>query len=301
MGKSNDLYARITAEMIEGLKKGYVPWVRPWSTCYYGNPQNAVSKRQYRGINFLLLNLFGFLKHYADPRWLTFKQALHLGGCVRKGEKGSQVVFWKQIPIKKDDDDEDDEKKTIPVAKTFTVFNVEQCDGLSLAPLEPYTHEPGAVNSNAEAILNIAEIEHGGDSAHYRPSRDLICLPNREAFADLDAYYSVGYHELVHWTGHENRLNRELGNSRFGNQAYAFEELIAEMGAAFLGGATGLPYEKMQHPQYIASWILLLENFHRAIFSASAQAQRAADFILERAGIVEEDVEVEQEEQAVAA
>ena len=301
MGKSSDLYARITAEMIEGLKKGYVPWVRPWSTGYYGNPQNAVSKRPYRGINVLLLNLFGYLKHYADPRWLTFKQALHLGGCVRKGEKGSQVVFWKQIPINKDEDDDQDEKKTIPVARTFTVFNVEQCDGLSLDPLEPYTHESGAVNPQAEAILSIAEIEHGGDSAHYRPSRDLICLPNREAFADLDTYYSVGYHELVHWVGHKSRLDRELGNSRFGNQAYAFEELIAEMGAAFLGGATGLPYEKMQHPQYIASWITLLENFHRAIFSASAQAQRAADYILERAGLMEEDVEVEQEEQAVAA
>ena len=284
--KKKSIYEEITERIIASLEAGVIPWARPWGSTRNGQHRNAVTDRPYSGINVILLNLRTAEKGYSDPSWLTFKNAVQLGGHVRKGEKGVGIVFWRfrSVIEDKDTDEPEDDRNVIPLARMFTVFNAEQCDGLELAPLEVTAGITDTENPEAEKILALADLRHGGNEAYYSKTADFIVMPNRESFDNLDFYYSTALHEIVHWSGHPSRLNREFG-VRFGDQAYAFEELIAEIGSAFLGSSTGIPFENMRHSEYVGSWLQIFCKDTRAIFTASAKAQAAADFILKKVNL----------------
>ena len=287
------IYEEITAKIITALEDGVNPWAKPWQMVHYGPFRNALTNRPYRGMNVLLLNLVALARGHVDPRWLTFRNVEQLGGHVRKGEKGASVVFWKFLPARdrggdaKPDalTDDDQERKLIPFARSYTVFNVEQCEGLTLPPLVEEAPDVDECNQLAEQILALPNLKHGSNKACYLQVPDMVLLPHRSSFEHGDFYYATGYHEICHWTGHPDRLNRVFG-IRFGDLGYAFEELVAEIGAAFLGAHTGIPFENMRHPEYIHYWLQILQGDSKAIFTAAAKAQYAADFVLGKAGIV---------------
>jgi antirestriction protein ArdC len=275
-----DLYQAVTNKIIAQIEAGTLPWEKPWadSATSFEWASNAVSGKEYRGINQWLLDA----KNYPSNKWLTFKQARDLGGNVRKGEKGEMIVFfkpWKVADVNAASGDV--VERTIPLLRSFHVFNVAQCDNLpeSIATTKRIDslqdHERIA---KADAMMARAEVIHGGDKAYYRMSADTITLPARDQFKSIEAYYSVALHELTHWTGHKTRLDREYGK-RFGDTAYAREELVAEMGAAYLCAAAGMQYQT-QHAAYVNAWLSVLENDKRAIIMAASAAQKAADFVL---------------------
>jgi antirestriction protein ArdC len=247
------------------------------------------SGRRYRGINVLLLNLQAMQCGYSVNRWLTFQQARALGASVRKGEHGTEVVLFKMLELGSGATDpaptaSSTGRKVIPLLRSFTVFNAAQIDDLppSLTPA-PATVRAWEACEAAEAILQSsgAAIAHGGARAFYSPGQDRIQLPERSAFATATGYYQVALHELTHWTGAEKRCNRPL-LGRQHMEAYAFEELVAEMGSAFLTDHCGLP-GVLQHASYIESWLTALRNDKRLIFSAASLAQKAADYLLPQA------------------
>lgn len=299
-GNKFDVYQMVTDKVIAALEKGVAPWSRPWVTLQSGEYRNAITGRHYRGMNVLLLNISSMVNGYTDPRWLTYNNAESKGGNVKKGEKGTQVIFWKFNTY--DDGTKSDgttRTKTIPFARAYTVFNVAQCENLNLPELEvKEVVEDTNTNEIVSQFMTLPDLIHGGNKACYSPSFDRITMPEKVNFNSADHYHSTFCHELIHWTGHNTRMDRDLKN-RFGTEAYAFEELVAEMGSAFLGSFASLPFEGMQHPEYIASWLKRLKDDKKAIFTASSHAQKAADFILEKAGyIVKEE---EKEEIAIAA
>ena len=277
-----DIYQSVTNQIIAALEAGTPPWVCPWQA---GSgdlaPANLSSGRPYRGINVLLLNLRAMSSGYTANRWMTFQQARGLGACVRKGEEGTPVVFFKMHEVGTGDAQVTVDRKVIPLLRSFTVFNAAQIDGLPEA-LQPAPQAAPIWNACdvAELILHAsqAQIRHGGARAFYAPSLDLIQLPERSAFANATAYYGTALHELTHWTGHPQRCNRLL-SSRAHIEAYAFEELVAEMGSAFLTNYCGLPGQ-LQHASYIDSWLQALRSDKRLIFTAASQAQKAADYLL---------------------
>lgn len=291
----HDLYQSVTDRIVAALETGAPPWVRPWSTITEAIPINAKARRPYRGINFALLSMEASAHGYPVSRWLTYRQALELGGQVRRGEHGTTVVFWqlRRVGVTAETFPDDGEApsladKVYPLLRAYTVFNVAQVDGLpasytetSLAAWEP--------EAKAEELLLMsgAEIRHGGAKAFYRPSTDEIQMPPRAAFASATGYYNTALHELTHWTGHDTRCNRQLVG-RFGDAAYAAEELIAEMGSAYLCAHCRLDGE-LRHAGYLASWLKVLRSDKRAIFTAAAQAQRAADYLLRLANPVGDD------------
>ncbi len=267
-----DIYQEITGQIIEALEQGTAPWVKPWSTA--GMPRNAVSGREYSGINTILLAM----SPYGSPLWLTYKQAKAAGGQVRKGEHGTTVVFFKPFNVA-DVNNPEAKEKSIPLLRSFTVFNAQQIEGLP----EKYTlaSKPQldnfADNEEAEMYLGKAVIEHGKSKACFIPSADVIFMPDKADFKSIADYYATGLHELTHWTGHRSRLARDF-NGRFGDAAYAFEELIAELGAAFLCGHCGIDGQ-LQHASYLQSWLKVLKADKRAIFTAAAAARRASEFV----------------------
>ena len=282
----SDQYQAITNQIIAALEAGTPPWICPWQ----GNdadmsPANLSTRRPYRGVNILLLNLQLMLRGYGTNRWMTFQQGRSLGANVRKGESGTSIVFFKMHELGTRGDPSpvmDRERRVVPLLRTFTVFNAMQFDGLPAAS-DGELSEPSCtwdVGGAADAILKEsgACICHGGARAFYVPGEDRIQLPAPAAFANATDYYATALHELTHWTGHPDRCNRPLGR-RHGIDAYAFEELVAEMGAAFLTNHCRLP-GRLQHDSYIASWLQALRNDKRLIFAAASQAQRAADFLL---------------------
>lgn len=280
-----DIYQEVTNTIIAELEQGAAPWVKPWKagSCSAGAmPYNAATGKRYRGVNIPLL--MAVAARYDAPAFVTFKQALELGGHVRKGERGTTVVFWKFLQVTKAGDtsapDVDAAPELVPMARAYTVFNIAQCDGLQLRTVEaPKPINAGARSAELElAIANTgAAIAHGGDSAFYRSATDSIQLPNFEQFRDASNYYATAFHELAHWSGHESRLARKLGN-RFGSDAYAAEELIAELTAAFLCAEHGVAGE-LRHAGYLASWLKVLRNDKRAIFTAASKAQQSADYL----------------------
>jgi len=287
----NDIYQTITDKIIAELEAGTVPWVRPWSGEADPFPRNALSQRPYRGINTVLLGMEAHCRGYATNQWLTFRQAHQLGAHVRKGERASTIIYYEARMMDKDgaenlaDGDEAD-KRFVPLLRVFSVFNLDQVDDL------PTTHQPVTpdfawhAGTTPDQIIDGsgAEIRHQGFKAFYSPPNDLIYLPGKGNFADAAAYYSTALHELCHWTGATTRLGRKLGR-RFGESAYAMEELIAELGAAFLSAHCRLD-GRLQHASYIASWLEVLNRDKRAVFVAAAQAQKAADYLLEHAGLL---------------
>ena len=287
-----DLYTRITEKIIAELETGTVPWIRPWSGGDDPIPRNALSQRPYRGINTVLLGMEAQLQGYGSNQWLTFRQARQLGGCVRKGEHAASVVWFEMKLLEKGQDDpladpDESRQRCIPLIKVFSVFNVDQIDGLPERYNMPEPKTPGwDACERAEQIIACsgADIRHQGFQAFYSPPNDLIYLPAKSAFKDSAGYYGTALHELCHWTGHTARLGRKLGR-RFGESAYAMEELIAEMGAAFLAAHCRLD-GTLRHASYIASWLEVLRRDKRAVFLAAAQAQKAADYLLEHAGLI---------------
>ena len=291
-----DIYQTITDKIITELEAGTVPWVRPWSGEADPFPRNALSQRPYRGINTVVLGMEAHCRGYASNQWLTFKQAQQLGGHVRKGERASTIIYYQAKMMEKDDsetmaDGDEAEKRFVPLLKLFSVFNVDQVEGLPESYLEmPVLEADWDASATAEQIMECsgAAIRHQGFKAFYSPTNDLIYLPGKTTFADAAAYYSTALHELCHWTGSSTRLGRKLGR-RFGESAYAMEELIAELGSAFLSAHCRLD-GKLQHASYISSWLEVLQRDKRAVFVAAAQAQKAADYLLEQAGLLAPEV-----------
>jgi antirestriction protein ArdC len=250
--------------------------VKPWKSGAKGGimPYNAVTGRQYRGINIPILWHARQTKEYPTAGWLTYKQALPLDAHVRKGEVGTTVVFTRQFTIK--ESKEDDEERRISMLKTYTVFNEAQIEGL---PRTPQTEVLEYTDEDALAFINAtqARINHGGDRAYYMPAMDLVWLPSPNDFESYEHYLATALHELAHWSGAKHRLDRQL-NNRFGTQAYAAEELVAELSAAFLCAHLNIE-GKLRHAEYIANWLELLREDPRAIFTAASKASQAADFL----------------------
>jgi antirestriction protein ArdC len=288
-------YEKITQEIIEALEDGVVAWQKPWKS---NMPQNAVSGKDYRGINPFILGIHG--AKYADHRWLTYKQATHLGGNVKKGEKGTTVTYWQFLPTI----GEDGKVSNIPLMKTYTVFNVEQCENLvklkSLESIKEVNPEknPSMVAEEIWAGFTSAPEVKNGSSACYRPSTDEIFMPKRELFNSNEDYYATLFHEGAHATGHESRLKRsEVTNpTRFGSHNYSKEELVAEFTSAFLMSHAGMEAPTRENTvAYLQSWIKALNDDKMLLVKAASQAQKAADYIL---GITfaEAEAEVEQKE-----
>jgi antirestriction protein ArdC len=298
-----DVYAEVTDRIIAELEAGTVPWVRPWNAVA-GNavPHNAATGRAYNGINVLLCWATQMHAGYTSNAWLTFKQAKDLGGHVRKGEKGTAIVFWKFNKRTERNEDGTDNVVTIPMARVYTVFNVEQCDGLKLPKretAEPETteHERHQMAEHVMAAAGVS-IRHGGDKAYYSPAGDYVQLPELATFKEAAGYYATALHELTHSTGHSSRLDRNL-TGRFGTESYAAEELVAELGASFMCAELGIQGD-LRHAGYIESWLRVLKQDKRAIFTASRLATQAADWLKDRAGMGEVQQPSEQEQREAA-
>jgi antirestriction protein ArdC len=278
------VYEVITARIVELLEQGTIPWRKPWSAVG-GEPRNLVSGKNYRGVNVFILSAMPF----ASPYWLTYRQAAERGGSVRKGSKGCPVVFWRWPT---DEDGAENGKgsepaqRRAPVLRYYTVFNAEQCDGIAVPAMEACPFEPiPECERIVRSMPKAPRIEHGGSQAFYRPSTDTVTLPPAQAFDSPALYYSTLFHELTHSSGHESRLARKgiTDAAMFGSHEYSREELIAEMGAAFLCGTAGIEVATLQDSTaYLASWIKVLKGDSRLVITAAAQAQKAADVILGR-------------------
>jgi antirestriction protein ArdC len=294
-----DLYQAVTDRIVAALEAGTKPWRKTWTG---GGLQLRASGQEYRGINQLLLTLTAAEAGYSSPFWLTFKQALELGGAVRKGERSTEIVFYKKLTVEDRDAPEGEErKKQIPLLRSYRVFNAEQCDGLPAR----FTPKPVAISSAnerdpiAEAALRSsgALIREGGGQAFYSPASDHVQMPPFEAFETTGGYLATLAHELTHWTGHRSRLHRDIGGTRFGSPNYAREELVAEIGAAFICARLAIAGEHIDnHAAYLASWLKVLREDKRAIFKAAALAQSAADLVLVNAGTGAAELEEEPEE-----
>jgi len=268
------IYEQITERIIALLAQGTVPWQKPWKV-NTGLPRNLVSKKPYRGINVFLLMAMS----YESPHWLTFRQAIQLGGNVKKGEKACPVVFWKRMET---EDKESGEPQKKPLLRLYHVFNAAQCEGLKDAPEEI----PMPVTKPAEIVAKMPQppvVKHGMAKAFYSPTDDCIGMPEPERFESEASYFAALFHELVHATGHETRLNRATLTEKagFGSNPYCKEELIAEMGAAFLCGQAEIAERTIDNSAaYLNGWLEQLRNDKTLIVQAAAQAQKAADFIL---------------------
>lgn len=282
-----DVYTRVTDTIIADLEQGVRPWMKPW------NAEHAAGRitkplrhsgQPYNGINILMLWSAAVTEGYSAPIWMTFRQAKELGAHIRKGEKGELVVYANTITRTEENSDGEETEHTIPFMKGYTVFNVDQIEGLPehyyqlaepvLDPVERIDH--------AEQFFAAtkAEINHGGNQAYYAIGQDRIQLPPFVSFRDAESYYATLAHETTHWTRHPSRLDRDFGRKRWGDEGYAQEELVAELGAAFLSADLGItPEIRDDHSAYIASWVKVLKEDKRAIFTAAAHAQRAVDFL----------------------
>lgn len=280
MKKRLDVYQEVTNKIIEELERGAAPWVKTWAGSPVSSlPRNAVSNRTYSGVNILLLWIESSIHGYINPSWLTFKQAKSLGGSIKKGEKGTHIVFFTRL----EKEDEKGNTVEIPMLKGFTVFNVEQCDGLpekyhGAKNVEPLTDDN---DSHMWEFLSStgAAYKFGGSRACYSPSLDIVTMPERAAFKSVNEFWATFCHELTHWTGSEKRLNRVFGK-RFGDDAYAMEELVAELGAAFACAVVGIENREVRHAGYIANWLKVLRADKKAIFTAASAASKACDFLV---------------------
>jgi antirestriction protein ArdC len=274
-----DIYTEVTNRIIAALEQGTPPWICPWRDGT-ALPSNLATGKPYRGINVLMLSIEEQMRSYTDSRWVTLRQANELGAKVRKGEHGAQVIFFKLKEVADETEADEEQKRVVPMLRSYTVFNTSQ---LAFLPEKFELRASPAIwqpLSEAEQLLHEtgAVIRHGGNRAFYSPSEDLIQLPPEAWFDEPDSYYAIALHELVHWTGHPLRLDRVLGR-RHGIEAYAYEELVAEMGAAFLCARVGIP-ARLEHASYIDSWLDALRRDKRLIFTAAGAAQKAADYVL---------------------
>jgi antirestriction protein ArdC len=275
-------YDIITNKIIEKMEHGQVPWRKPWK---FQTPANLVSKRPYHGINFLLLTM----SDYDTPSWLTFKQAKELGGSIKKGEHGTPVIFWKLLEVPDEAPEaEETQIKTIPYLHYYTVFNLSQTEGIAAPKDAPQRREPlAACEAIIEGFTDKPETTHTLEPrAYYRPATDTVHMPSKSSFMSSEAYYSTLFHEYTHATGHEKRLNRnaeEHTNFDFGSPEYSREELVAELGSAFLCAEAGIDNSVIDNnAAYLQSWLRELKADSKLIIYASARASKAVVYILKR-------------------
>jgi antirestriction protein ArdC len=285
--EKQDVYTRITDKIIADLEQGVRPWMKPWNA---GNTAGRITRplrhngAAYSGINILMLWAEAMDKGFTSPTWMTFKQALELKANVRRGEKGSLVVYANSITRTEEDNKGEESEREIHYMKGYTVFNVEQIEGLpeqfystpivSTTPVKRITH--------AESFFAAtkADIRYRGNQAFYSNDGDYIQMPIIDAFHDAESFYATLGHESTHWTKHPTRLDRSFGRKSWGDEGYAQEELVAELASAFLCADLGLtPEVRDDHAAYIASWLKVLKNDKRAIFTAASHAQKAVEFL----------------------
>ena len=284
------LYSEVTSRIIAELEEGRLPWVQPWDSaaCRCTMPQNGATGRQYSGINVLILWAEAIAMGYASQRWLTYRQAEAAGGNVRCGEKGTMICYADRFTPKAEAEKargEDRDPRTVAFLKRFTVFHVDQCERLP----EDFTAAPVAVDAvlaiaDADALIAAsgAKFNIGGGEAFYSPSHDFVQVPPQSAFYEPIDWYRTALHELGHWVGHSSRLSRDQTGA-FGSPAYAKEELVAEMAAAFTCASLGIA-PTVRHSDYIALWLSVLREDDKAIFRAASQASKASDYLQVFAG-----------------
>jgi len=286
-----DVYARITDRIVADLERGVRPWVRPWNAA---NAAGRITRplryngMPYQGINVVLLWSEAVSRGFTSSTWMTFKQSLELGGHIRKGESGTMVVYANKVTKTETDDNGDDVERTVPFLRAYTVFCVDQIDGLPEQYYNSATPAPAAppaqriAHADAFFANTGATIRHGGDKAYFAPSLDLIQMPPFESFRDAESYTATLAHECVHWTAPAHRVNRDLSRYAKDRSERAREELVAELGACFLSADLGIVPElepRADHASYLASWLEVLSNDKRFIFSAAAHAQRAVTYL----------------------
>jgi antirestriction protein ArdC len=294
MASQQEIRDRITARIIAALKAGTPPWRKPWSDRNNtGSPANVVSHRPYSGVNPLLLDLAAQERGWTSRWWGTWNQWKSLGLRVQArpddvppGQWGIKVVFCKPVSKRTTNEQGEEDEEQFFLLREYVVFNAEQVEG---DRIEEYRVCPGTRSTiidfdPAEEVIEAtgASIRYGGNRAVYRPAEDFIQLPPKQSFVSCHEFYATAFHELAHWTGHPSRLNRLVKNARFGNESYAFEELVAEIGGCFLCSQVGIPQSDDLNNQtaYLGHWLKVLQQDHRAIFRASSQASAAADYIL---------------------
>ena len=274
----HSVYEIVTSKIIAELEKGEIPWRKPWHT---ESPRNLARGKPYRGINVFLLGMQG----YASPYWVTFNQAKERGGHVRKGEHGTQIIFWKWPEHAKANDEdtasEEDTRRYAPFLRYYTVFNSDQCEGIAVPASKAIVNPIETAEAIAAGMPNQPKREQSAKAA-YAPSSDTVYMPARQSFDSSEAYYSTLFHELTHSTGHASRLARQnvMEISYFGSEDYSREELVAEMGAAMLCAVSGIEARTVSNSAaYIQNWLRVLKGDSRMLVTAASQAQKAADYI----------------------
>lgn len=280
MESKTNAYEAITDKIIGILEAGKASGSITWNGQGEAGrmPYNLKTGDPYSGVNVLSLWIGAETHGYASPAWLTFKQAIDLGGHVRKGEKSTLGIYFEARERKETNASGEEESRRVPFVKTFHVFNLDQVEGIPkpepFAIWDPLERAEGVMQNSG------ASISEGGTRAFYNPVKDDVRLPDRERFRCPENFYAVALHELTHWSGHKSRLNRDLKN-RFGTEAYAMEELVAELGAAFLSAETGVKGKLEHHASYVESWLRVLKGDKKAIVTAASAASKAARFILD--------------------
>lgn len=283
-----DIYAQVTARIVEDLERGVRPWVKPWNAEHAAGRVSRPlrhSGEPYRGVNVLMLWAAAEARGFACPLWMTYRQAADLGGQVRKGEKGSPVVYAAGFTKTADGDPGTDaEREEVHFLKQYTVFNAEQVEGLPgrfYALAEPPKDGMEPIGRAERFVAGTgADVRHGGNLAYYAQTGDYVQLPPFVAFRDAESYAATAVHELAHWTKHPARLDRDLGRRRWGDEGYAVEELVAELAAAFLCADLGItPEVRDDHAAYVGSWLKVLGRDKRAVFTAAALAEKAVAYL----------------------
>jgi antirestriction protein ArdC len=285
--KRADVYTRVTDRIVQELEAGVRPWLKPWNAEHAAGRITRPLRHNYQpysGINILMLWAEAESKGYAAPIWMTFQQAKELGGFVKKGEHGSPVVYASKFKKNETGEDGCEVEREIPFLKEYTVFNVEQIAELPehfyQLKQEPKAQLPRIEQADRFFSNTGADIRTGGNQAFYAITGDYVQMPRFECFRDAQSHAATLAHELTHWTRHPSRLARDFGRKRFGDEGYAVEELVAELGAAFLCADLAItPEVREDHASYIECWLKVLKDDKRAIFSAASHASKAVDFL----------------------
>jgi antirestriction protein ArdC len=265
-------------QVIEAMKTSGNDWIRPWAVPSDQQPTSIVTDKEYTGVNWLILSLAKFDQNFTTGKWATYRGWQKLGAQVKKGSKGHQIIYFNTVKI---DDQNSEESKTIPYAKPYTVFNADQVEGYDFPEIDAMFHDmPDTVADDLANKIGVKIINDNKTQALYIPSKDIINMPMQSQFKDPESYAATLLHEMVHWTSHKDRCDRNIKN-KHGTKDYAFEELIAELGSAMLCGSLNISVRpREEHAKYLNSWIAKLSENPKAIFSASAKAQKAVNFIL---------------------
>lgn len=289
---ADTIYQMVTDRIVAALEAGTVPWQKPWRVS--GLHRNFNSKRPYRGINQFILDMVAADEGYSSPYWITYKKLSEAGGTLIQkpdaekgtGQSSTPVVFWKMNRWETNEVDDKGNKviKTIPMLRYFNVFNTDQVEGIDVPEVVADDFSPiEAAQAIVDNMPNRPKLSHGGDRAFYHPAKDSVRLPKQAQFLTPEAYYATAFHELVHSTGHDSRLNRPevMDLTSFGDDPYAREELVAEMGAAMLCGLSGIDATFDNSAAYVASWLKRIKDDKKLIIGAAGKAQAAADYILD--------------------